>query len=81
MAWFLRAQGTFHCSHIERIIALVQAETARNFRMARKPTYEELKQRVKELEKEAIERKGVEEVLQESEEKYRRLFEDSLQGV
>ena len=49
--------------------------------MARKPTYEELKQRVKELEKEAIERKGVEEVLQESEEKYRRLFEDSLQGV
>jgi hypothetical protein len=36
--------------------------------MARKPTYEELKQRVKELEQEAIERKQVGGKLRESEE-------------
>jgi PAS domain S-box-containing protein len=49
--------------------------------MARKPTYEELEQRVKELEKEAIERTHVEEALPESEERYRLLFEQSPIGV
>jgi len=37
--------------------------------MAKKPTNEELKKRVKELEKEAVERKHAEEALRESEEK------------
>ena len=43
--------------------------------MARKPTYEELEQRVKELENEAFERKRVDEALRESEAKYRTLVE------
>ena len=49
--------------------------------MARKPTYDELEQRVKELEKEALEHKRVEEVLRESEEKYSKLVENSLTGI
>jgi len=40
-----------------------------------KPTYEELEQRVKELEKESVKRKHVEESLRHSEEKYRDLVE------
>jgi len=43
--------------------------------MPKKPTYEELEQRVKELENEALERKRVEEALRESEQRYRTLFE------
>ena len=35
--------------------------------MTRKPTYEELEQRVEELEKEAVERKGTEKALTDSE--------------
>ena len=49
--------------------------------MAKKPTYEELEQRIKELENEALERKRTEEALRESEEKYRALFERSLELV
>ena len=49
--------------------------------MAGKPTYEELKQRVKELEKEALEHKRMEEVLRESEKKYSKLVENSLTGI
>jgi len=49
--------------------------------MARKPTYDELEQRVKELEKETLEHKRVEEVLRESEEKYSKLVENSLTGI
>ena len=49
--------------------------------MAGKPTYEELEQRVKDLEKEALEHKRVEEVLRESEEKYSKLVENSLTGI
>ncbi len=41
--------------------------------MAKKRTYEELEQRVKELENEAFERKKAEEMLRKSEEKYRNL--------
>ena len=48
--------------------------------MTQKPTYQELKQRVKELEKEAVARKQAEEALKESEQKYRRIFE-SIQDV
>ena len=45
--------------------------------MIKKPTYEELEQRVKELEKEAVEHKRVEEALQESEKKFSKLFQTS----
>ena len=44
--------------------------------MTSRPSYEELKQRVRELEKEAVGRKKAEEALRESEEKYRSLFEN-----
>jgi len=43
--------------------------------MARKPTYEELETRVKELEKGAAKRKRAEQALKESEEKYRSMME------
>jgi len=49
--------------------------------MADKPTYEELKQRVKELEKEATELKGTEEVLMKSEEQFRIIFNNAPQGI
>ena len=48
--------------------------------MSKKPTYEELEQRLKALEEKAVERKQTEEALKESEEKYRRIFE-SIQDV
>ncbi len=43
--------------------------------MTKKPTYEELEQRVKELEKEAAMRKCAEEALKETEDLYRTIFE------
>jgi len=46
--------------------------------MADKPTYEELEQRAKELEREAVEVKLVEEALRESEQKYRSIFENII---
>ena len=49
--------------------------------MTSKPTYEELEQRVKELEKEAYERKRAEEALRESEECFRTTFEDASTGI
>ena len=49
--------------------------------MARKPTYEELEQRVKELENEVFARKQAEEALRESEDRFRSLFENSLDAV
>ena len=48
--------------------------------MSKRPTHEELEQRLKELEEEALERNQAEEALKESEEKYRRIFE-SIQDV
>ena len=45
--------------------------------MTKKPTYEELEHRVKELEEEFLERKKAEEALRESEERYRSLLEAS----
>ena len=47
--------------------------------MANKPTYEELEQRVKELENESFERKKAEEMLRESE-KHHRSFVESAKG-
>jgi len=45
--------------------------------MAKKPTYEELEKRIKELEKEVVDRKRSEEMLRESEGKWRTVFESS----
>ncbi|MGD9106346.1 MAG: PAS domain S-box protein [Desulfobacterales bacterium] len=49
--------------------------------MPKKPTYEELEQRVKKLEREAIRCKQVEEELRRSEEKYKTLTTSSLTGI
>jgi len=49
--------------------------------MVTKPTYEELEQRVKELEGKAESRQRVEKVLRESEKKYRVLFEGAAEGI
>ena len=49
--------------------------------MAEKPTYEELEQTVKELEKQAADRKRAEEALRESEERYHRLFNKGNDAV
>ena len=49
--------------------------------MAKKPTYEELEQRVKELENEAFERKRTEELLRVSEERFRSIYEESPIGI
>jgi PAS domain S-box-containing protein len=47
-----------------------------DFLMAKKPHYDVLEQRVKELEKEALARKRAEEALRESEKKYREIFKN-----
>ena len=49
--------------------------------MSENPTYQELEQRVRELEKSEFERKQTEEALLESEEKYHRLFDESIAAV
>ena len=49
--------------------------------MIRKPPYEELEQRIHELQKEARERKRTEEALEESETRYRRLFETAQDAI
>jgi PAS domain S-box-containing protein len=49
--------------------------------MPKKPTYKELEQRVKELEKEAVGCKQVEDELRRSEEKYKTLTTNSLTGI
>ena len=49
--------------------------------MARKPTYEELEQRVKALEKAAADRNRAEEALRESEEKCRLTFENAVDAI
>jgi PAS domain S-box-containing protein len=49
--------------------------------MANQPTYEELEQRIKGLEKEVLKGKQVEEALRESEKKYRTLFEGNVDGI
>jgi PAS domain S-box-containing protein len=46
-----------------------------------KPTYEELEQKIKELQKDALERKRGEEALQESEEKFRLAFENAVDAI
>jgi len=49
--------------------------------MAEKPTYKDLEQRIKKLEKEAAEHKQAKEVLKETEQKYQRLTESLLDTV
>jgi len=49
--------------------------------MAEKPTYKDLEQRIKELEKEAAEHKQAKEILKETEQKYQHLTESLLDTV
>lgn len=49
--------------------------------MAKKPSYEELEQKVKELKKETAKLKQTDEALRESEEKYRNLFKNTALGL
>ena len=49
--------------------------------MGKTPSYEELEQKIKELEKEILMRDQVEEAMYESEEKYRKLFHHSNDGI
>ena len=49
--------------------------------MVDKPAYEELEQRVKELEKSALKHKETEDVLRESEEKFRLVVENAKEGI
>ena len=49
--------------------------------MGKKPTHEELEQRVKDLEKETVKRKHAEELLKENEEKYRLLSEGTFESI
>ena len=49
--------------------------------MTEKPTYEELKQRVEKLEKEAFERKRAEEALRESEKNLKTVIDTSPVGI
>lgn len=49
--------------------------------MSKKPAYEELEKRVRDLEKKAAERTQAEEQLRSSEERFRNLIEGSIQGI
>jgi len=49
--------------------------------MPEKPTYEELEQKVRELEKEYLERKRTEELLQKSEERFRAIFDTAEDSI
>ena len=49
--------------------------------MAKKPTYEELEQRVKELEKESAERKRAEEALRQSEDQKKAILDASIDRI
>ena len=49
--------------------------------MSKKPTYEELERRIQALEKEALAHTRIEESLRESEERFRAVFEGSLDAI
>ena len=49
--------------------------------MPRKPTYEEIERRLKELDKEAVNYKRTEEALQESEKRFKNAASDILMGL
>ena len=59
-AWPITARGIVGAGFIP---ARFPGSTGENILMARKPTHEELKQKVKELEKKSLERKRVEDAL------------------
>jgi PAS domain S-box-containing protein len=54
---------------------------AREVLVTQKPSYEELEQRIRALEAEAVERKAMEQALRESEEKYRMVVERANEGI
>src|SRR3989339_2136308 len=49
--------------------------------MARKPSYEELERKIRDLEGESAKAKRAEEALRQSEERYRGLVEESFDGI
>jgi PAS domain S-box-containing protein len=49
--------------------------------MKNKPTYQDLEQRIKDLEKDASDRKQLADALRQSEEKYRGIFDESLAAI
>ena len=49
--------------------------------MAKKPTYEELEQRVEEVEKESLERRRVEQTLLEAEQLYHALLDQAADSI
>jgi PAS domain S-box-containing protein len=59
----------------------MQSQTRRNFVTDRRPTYEELEHRVKELEKEAAERKQAQQWLRESEERLKAVLDTIQAGI
>jgi PAS domain S-box-containing protein len=66
------------CNKISNLWTFLSLEV---FRMTAKPSYEELAQRVKDLEHSRSEHNLIEETLRKSEEKYSRLFHNSNDGI
>jgi PAS domain S-box-containing protein len=73
-------EGSIHGIRKACVVPFLFLWKSEELLMADKPTYEELEQRVKELEKKSV-RQQAEEALRESEDKYKTLIESSLTGI